>query len=253
MRNLISMKASICIATYNKPRLLANTLASIFSQSVSFDYEVIVVDDGSPETETEKVCNQYQLVYIRREKEGRKNPAIARNIAYKQARGEVIIAQSDDVTHASKNCIEELVVQLEEGRFVIATVLNVDETGKEIKDNYNLTYYTGPKNNRPLFFLGSLYRKDLYAVGGNDEEFIYPGREDVWFGLCLINGLGLTPHYSASIVGHHQHHVRNVPKDELRASHQVFNQKLAARVWCSYGGPWTVEEISNNLALKSSN
>jgi glycosyltransferase involved in cell wall biosynthesis len=215
------MKVSVCIATYKRPRLLERTLQSIYKQNLSFEWEVIVIEDWG---------------------ENYRNPAAARNAAYKKAKGEVIIAQSDDVMHVG-NCIESLVRELTLGHFVTATVYNVDEQGRKIRDNYGLDCYTGPKNKRPLFFLGALWRSDLYAVGGNDEEFIYPGREDVWFGLCLMRGLGLNPIYSEDIIGHHQHHPRNLDRSELQHSAVLFKTKfdlatVGLHPWGAKAGSW---------------
>lgn len=233
---------SICIATYNKAALLQKTLHSIFMQLG--DYEVIVVDDGSVDY-TNLVCREYPVNYIRIDRPPKyRNPAVARNVAYRAAKGDIIIAQSDDVMHVSRNCIAALASTLKEGHFVIANVLNVAPNGKI------MAYYTGPRNQRPLFFLGSLYRKDLYAVGGNDEEFVFPGREDVWFAKCLMQGLHLTPLYPTTIVGHHQNHNRILPRDQLYRSHNLFSQKhkLALKglaPWTAASGPWEFNTLSD--------
>jgi hypothetical protein len=68
----------------------------------------------------------------------------------------------------------------------------------------------------------------MYAVGGCDEEFTEPGREDVWLGDCLMNGLGLRPVYG-SMVGYHQDHPR--PADlptSYRDSMELYKEKVAS-------------------------
>ncbi len=221
------MRCSICIATFNRPQSLSKTLVSIFNQSPNFDYEVIVVDDGSPNGDTGKLCLAYPLKYsfIDREPVYR-NPSVARNLAYKQATGEVIICQSDDVYH-SPGAIQRLVDELHYGEFVIATVVNVNERGQAVAPNpWGPRYkeFTSPRMPRPLFFLGSLFREDLYAVGGNDEEFTRPGRDDVWFADCLINGRGLLPRYS-TVVGYHQDHTRPALTSHYTASKNLYKIK----------------------------
>jgi glycosyltransferase involved in cell wall biosynthesis len=231
-------KASICIATYNKPKSLEKTLESIFKQDTPYKYEVIVVDDNSPEDETHKICCRYPVQYIKLLEEHKyRNPAIARNVAYKKAKGEIIIAQSDDVIHVTSQTITMLIEGLRIGSFVIATVYNMDENGKCIRIGSSCQL-TGLNRKRPLFFLGALYRKDLYAIGGNDEEFIYPGREDVYFGECLVKGLGLQPFYAIHIIGHHQHHPRNLDTKELQIVKNLYRVKVREGKWCSSGGPW---------------
>ncbi|NLX97356.1 MAG: glycosyltransferase family 2 protein [Rhodopirellula sp.] len=231
------MLASIVIASRNHAQLLHRTLASIRRQQTSFAFEVIVVDDGSTD-ETAVVCRRFAVDYCRLENERYRNPSLARNVGYRRARGDVIVAQSDDVMHSSPNNVQRLVRDLAPGgEFLIATVYDrkpADDAGQ----------YTGLENRRPLFFLGSLRRRDLYAVGGNDEEFTEPGYEDDWFADCLIHGLGLAPRYHPEIVAWHQPHPR--PHDLakiVQPSRLLYARKRqAARRgeirYCAAGGPW---------------
>ncbi len=236
------MKASICIATYDKAMLLGTVLESIFCQLPPFDFETIVVDDGSPTDATRRVCDRYPVRYHRVERPpGFRNPCTARNIAYRMARGTVVIAQSE-VTHVTSDCIERLVTDLSPGRFMIANVFCLNKAGQVSGE------YTGPGRLKPFFFLGALYRDDLYAVGGNDEDFsIAPAYEDDWFAECLIYGRRLKPVYSTTIVGHHLYHpVVNDLTIEWKTKELAERKHLAATrgeiPWCSAGGPWLVED-----------
>lgn len=237
------MKCSICLSTYNKANALARTLESIFAQTPPFEWEVIVADDGSTD-HTRDVCRDYPVEYRHLNRPGYRNPAPARNVAYRAARGEVVICQSDDVMHVALNTIERLVDDLRTGRFLIATVRNVGEDGMPTANlagkgwGDKLLEYTSPRVQRPLFFLGSLYRRDLYAVGGNDEEFTGPGYEDDWFAACLINGRGLWAEYLVDVYGKHQQHPHTEQYDEIAKSRALFDRKVIAAQWCSSGGPW---------------
>lgn len=248
------MKCSICIATFNHSRLLVHTLDSIYRQQPRFPFEVIVVDDGSATSDAWLVCSQYPaLRYVRIDREPTyRNPSRARNVAYKAARGEIIVAQSDDVVHHSHDCLQRLADELKPGTFVIASVTNVDGLSRPYRDPNGRGYgdrlkvYTGPANRRPLFFLGSLYRHDLYCAGGNDEEFADPSGEDQWFALCLTRGLGLRPIYSSSIVGHHQHHNHTQDYTAVARSQAVLKLKIdqaqrGAIPWRSSAGQWSMD------------
>ncbi len=250
------MKVSICISTYGHARLLAKTLQSIYAQKPKVAYEVIVADDGSANAEEVKlVCDPYRSLKLIRidRKPGYRNPSVARNVAYRAAQGEVIIAQSDDVIHHSPECIQSLVDTLKPGPFVVATVINVDEHRNPYRDpagkgyGDKLTFYTGIDNQRPLFFLGALYRTDLYTVGGNDEEFTEPSGEDRWFGLCLTMGNGLRPIYAGHIVGHHQRHLHTLDYAAVARSQALLQFKigLATRKkipWKSSTGSWAFKD-----------
>jgi glycosyltransferase involved in cell wall biosynthesis len=239
------------MAAYDKPEYLSRALASIYRQPISQtdDVEVIVVDDRSPNDRNREVCGEFPRVrYVRVDGEpGYRNPARARNVAYRQARGGVVICQSDDTVHISPDCIEMLIADLTPGHFLIANVFNTDFSGKIVPGNLenpeyaSLTVYTGPTNPRPFFFLGSLFRKDLYAVGGNDEEFTAPSYDDNWFADCLMLGLGLKPVYSTRIVGHHLQHKHFGTQARTTPSRALYRRKHKEAVWQASGGPWKCE------------
>lgn len=227
---------SICMSTWNRPEMLRNTLCSIFSQCVPFPIEVIVANDGDPLPAAfiEQFPPQVTWVQIDRA-EGRRNPAAARNVAYRWAHGDVIIAQSDDVMHVSLHTIEHLVDSLSPRTFVIASVFDLDAGGDVVGRR-------GAKHrspDRPFFFLGALWRNDLCEVGGNDEEFVSPGYEDRWFARCLMDGLGLTPRYDPRIIGWHQYHP---PVEGIYVHASLYRRKLRHAMktgdWRASGGSW---------------
>ena len=236
------MKASICLATFKKSALLADVLNSIISQIIPFDYEIIVVDDAN-DSDTADVCKIFlhvKLIQVDREPVYR-NPSVARNIAYRQAVGEVVICQSDDVIHITPNSVERLVTELQPKTFSIATVYNTDKQGKGIPwEGYLLT---GATCKRPFFFLGALLRSDLYAAGGNDERYANPGYDDDAFGNALIHGLGLTANY-VDVVAHHIDHERPANLAALvEPSKQQYlkfydEQTKGLRSWLSPNAPW---------------
>lgn len=249
------MRCSICIATHDKPSLLKNTLRSIFSQPItdSGDVEVIVVDDRGIGSLNRRTCEAFPVKYLRLEGEpGFRNPARARNVAYREARGEIIICQSDDVMHGY-DAIRRLTTELRRGEFLIATVWNVDDDllpvglrGHGVRGE-RIKLLTGSDNPRPLFFLGSLWREDLYAVGGNDEDFTVGGREDMWFADCLIKERRLTPRF-IDVLGYHQDHDRPADTQEMSdLSAQVYRRKIAeskvTNHWMASGGPWSMTYV----------
>ena len=251
------MRVSICMATHNREAgMLARVLDSIFRQKPPFEFEVVVCDDGPEDDSAEEACGRYPVNYHRIDRPpGPRNPCVARNVAYKAARGDIIIAQSDDVAHVSPNAISTLVMELETrpGAFVIASVLACGPDGEP------WSVYTGrwclPKEqasghvcshqerNLPYFFLGALWRKDLYAIGGNDEDFVgLAGYEDEWFSDCLVQGLGLRPVYVSSVVGHHLYHPRSDTDEGAQVAKEFHAKKVkqaeATGAWMASGGPW---------------
>ncbi len=90
-------RVSVIIPAYNTARYIAETLDSVLAQSFS-DYEVIVVNDGSPDTpELEKVMLKYRdhIHYIKQQNRGLGG---ARNTGIRNARGEFLaFLDSDDI------------------------------------------------------------------------------------------------------------------------------------------------------------
>lgn len=88
---------SVIIPAYNVAKFIGEALNSVFAQSFT-DYEVIVVNDGSPDTsELERTLAPYmpRIVYIKQENQG---VSAARNNGIKAARGSFIaFLDGDDV------------------------------------------------------------------------------------------------------------------------------------------------------------
>lgn len=226
------------MATFNKAKALRRTLQSIFRQHPPFAFEVIVVDDGSRD-ETRSVCGDFPVRYAYLDNPEWGNSGPARNTGYRMAAADIIIAQSDEVEHRTHDAIARLVHHLTPTSCVLATVLNVTQQGQMLK------VYSSVKCHRPLFFLGALWKRDIYAIGGNDEEFVpYFACEDKWFARCLEH-LGRTFIWCDDVVGwhyEHPHHWEN-KKREADANRLYFRKKHAAQrgrhPWTARTGAWT--------------
>src|ERR1700691_4414652 len=87
---------SVIMPAYNAANLIAFALDSVLQQTFQ-DFEIVVVNDGSPDTvELEKVLQPFlsKIVYIKQEN---KRAAGARNTAIRQANGEFLaFLDSDD-------------------------------------------------------------------------------------------------------------------------------------------------------------
>lgn len=246
------VKVSVVMATHNKPGPLARTLDSIIRQRPDFNWEVIVVDDGSAGNETETVCKERGVTYFRIDRAGEyRNPGPARNLGYRHAKGEIVIAQSDDVVHEQPDSVRRL-AEVKHGEMHFATVQDTrfSDTGIPMK---RMQVYVGPFNRRPFFFLGSIYRKDLYAIGGSCNEFNLAGYDDDFMADCLLNGPKLEPVFRSDVVGLHQQHSRPPLREPYAAMKRVYQRRQAeceaSGVWCSVGGPWEYKEGVNYFGI----
>lgn len=85
---------SVIIPTYKRTAYLKLTLDSIQNQTFQ-DFEVIVVDDGTPTEENRLLCEQYEKVqYIKIENSG--GPAKPRNFGIQKAKGKYLAFVDDD-------------------------------------------------------------------------------------------------------------------------------------------------------------
>jgi len=102
---------SIVVPVYNYATHLRKTLLSLKQQSVN-DFEIIVVDDGSTDNSAEVARSLADRVIINKKNSG---PAISRNKAIKQAKGEIIAFLDSDCI-ADKDWIRNIIDSLEDIR-----------------------------------------------------------------------------------------------------------------------------------------
>ncbi|HEY6045543.1 MAG TPA: glycosyltransferase family 2 protein [Pyrinomonadaceae bacterium] len=109
------VKVSIIIPAYTVASFIGETLDSVFAQSFT-GYEVIVINDGSPDTEEfERVLQPYlnRVAYLKQENRG---ASVARNAGLRAAQGELIaFLDADDIWLPSY--LEEQVRFIQQHRF----------------------------------------------------------------------------------------------------------------------------------------
>ena len=97
-----NIKVSVIIPTYNRGKLIGNSIKSVLNQTYK-NLEIIVVDDGSTDNtkeEVEKIKDE-KIRYIKLEKNG--GAANARNIGIMNSTGRYISFQdSDDIMYPNK-------------------------------------------------------------------------------------------------------------------------------------------------------
>jgi len=90
-------KVSVIIPAYNTAPFIAETLNSVFGQTFR-DFEVIIINDGSPDTAELEVALQPYMARIRYIKQENRGLPGARNAGIRVARGELLaFVDSDDL------------------------------------------------------------------------------------------------------------------------------------------------------------
>lgn len=113
------MKLSIIIPIYNSDKFLSNCIESIISQKIDFDYEIILVNDGSTDNSL-KICKDYSKKYknIYLINEINSGVSVARNAGLRKAKGEYIFfIDSDDLLYPE--CMKNLKEVLNKGYEII--------------------------------------------------------------------------------------------------------------------------------------
>ena len=114
-KELKGMKVSIIIPTYNERENLEELFDRISRALADYEYEIVVVDDDSPDRTWEfaqRLAGKYPVKVIRRTKEKGLSSAVIRG--FKEASGDVFVVMDADLQHPPE-VIPELLRAIEEG------------------------------------------------------------------------------------------------------------------------------------------
>jgi len=189
-------RVSIVIPAFNVAPYISETLASVFAQSFS-GFEVIIVNDGSPDTEEfERAIQPYRerIVYLKQENRG---ASAARNTGLRAARGEFIaFLDADDLW--SPNYLEEQIKFIREFDCDLACadamIFGVaSDAGRSYMESLmeaappegRVTFLELVNADRSLITSGVVVRRDLILeVGLFDERLRNAQDLDLWLRLA---------------------------------------------------------------------
>jgi len=114
---------SVIIPTYNEENVIVDCLQSLLKQKMR-DFEIIVVDDGSTDSTTDKV-NAVDSSKVKIFTQDHKGPAAARNLGANNAKGEILVFVDADMT------FEKVFL-----RKLVAPIINGSTIGTFSKEEY---------------------------------------------------------------------------------------------------------------------
>jgi glycosyltransferase involved in cell wall biosynthesis len=210
------MHVSIVIPTYNRARLLSETIPALANQITSGDvtYEVIFVSNGSKD-DTEKIIGEY----VRRFPEKFRyfyiaptgGPSAPRNVGIREARGDVVVIMDDDVVPESdlvQNYSQFHRQYPDQHHAAIGEVYVPERLLSEPISRFRVFPYDEVRNLDKLSYLHfwtccvSLKRQFMLESGMFDESFMC--YEDTVCGYRLaLNGMHL--HFWPAARGAHLH------------------------------------------------
>ena len=197
---------SVIVPAYNTAPYIAETLASVLAQTYT-DYEIIVVNDGSPDTPALEVALapfRDRIHYIAQENRGL---SAARNVGIAAARGELVaLLDSDDVWEP--DYLEyQLKVLREEGFAVVyPNATNFGDPMRAGRKFMDAHPSSGPVTIESLVsqrcnvMVSVLARRDVLVAAGLFDETLRSSEDfDMW--LRVVNGGWTIGYHRRSLVG----------------------------------------------------
>jgi len=234
------------MSTFRRQELLKVGLESLNKQKIPWEYEIVVVNDGT-EDGTKEVCLKYPQVKYVVLRPGTKDsnlvwrcPSLALNVGVKQSEGDVLIFTCPEIYHPYPDNIFNLVSPILENNSLMTYTEGYDDRGgkilKAIKEGNPITTLTPTKEN----FLKELHtqypfcmgfsREKYFDIGGYDEDFMagYAYDDTDFVNRMLKNGVNYLKVPGLII---HLYHTRarfNLPETKIlfEKNKALYTQKL---------------------------
>ncbi|MCE5300449.1 MAG: glycosyltransferase [Spirochaetia bacterium] len=197
----ITGELSIVIPAYNRKKDLLALLDSLLKQKYDREkVEIIVSDDGSTDGTGDALKplmkRHKELKYVYQKNAG---PSAARNNGIRVAAGRIIGLLDSDVI-ADKNLIRSVLSEFSGKIDVLeGTTLSFERDIKNTAFTHSVQNKTGGRwITCNLFILN----EKIHGVGGFDEEFRHPIREDTALGFSLLES-GAVSKFSKKVVVYH--------------------------------------------------
>ncbi|ODA39703.1 glycosyltransferase [Desulfosporosinus sp. BG] len=187
-------KVSIIITTFQRTHLLKWGLYSLSLQTIPFEFETIVVNDGLQD-ETEEICNGFKeklnLKYLftgQRNLQGDpvwRVPGFALNIGVKQSSGDILVMCCAEMFHFNQTIAQLTKPILNNPKLLGIPIGKDDRHGAllECINKHGGTFDLEAYNNcvdldTRMPFLMALHRSQFMEIGGYDEDFIGVAYDD---------------------------------------------------------------------------
>ena len=170
---------SFIVPAYNEEAELPETLHAIHSAAAGYEYEIVLVNDGSTDT-TATIGKEFGARVISIE---RRQIAAARNAGAKAAHGDIFIFVDADTRIGSEHvrgALDALENGFAGGGSRLAFDGEIPPWGKVMFDVFSVLYF-GLNLGAGAFLFTT--RENFFAVGGFDE--IYFAGEEVFFTVAV--------------------------------------------------------------------
>ena len=208
-------RVSVIIPTYNHQDYVLQTLDSVFAQTFR-DYEIIVVNDGSPDDSAQRLeplAQAGKISYIEQPNAGQ---AAARNRGLAQARGEFIAFLDDDDLWPTDK-LQWQVEALDNNPDAVGVGGSLQQTDEKAKPIGSAVLHERPMTFENLFSGCHFYSPGqclirscrLDEIGGLNEAIWGADDLDLWFRLSRRGEIIVLPRLSL----YYRVHPTNASKD----------------------------------------
>lgn len=211
---------SVVIPSFNRRDCMLALLADVFRQKDA-DFEVIVVDDCSPDDSVEAIRREFPAVrlFVNDLNGG---PAVSRNRGIREARGELIVGFDSDVTIPDPTLLAKAAACFQESKAVDGLALRIfkpdgvsEDAGRwwhplPVAEYANQRFFTS-------YFSGTAYafRREAVIAAGLFPELLYMHYEEVELAWRILDRGGRILHTPGLAVLHHANPVSRRSEVEL--------------------------------------
>jgi glycosyltransferase involved in cell wall biosynthesis len=220
-------RVSVIVPVYNRATLLPLAVRSVFEQTFA-DWELIIADDGSTDGTANELARwrdspRVRVIDLRHSG----NPAVARNVAIRAARGEFLaFLDSDDLWMPDKLARQLASLRTRPARrWSYTGFVHVDVDGRPLADGVEKRWapcegeifaatVTGCAPIRTAS-VAMASRELVNSVGGFDEELVSGQDYDLWMRLALRSEVSLVDAPLTAVRVHRQSHSSSWPPRAL--------------------------------------
>ncbi|WP_347710099.1 glycosyltransferase family 2 protein [Serratia rubidaea] len=188
------MDFSIVMPIYNSAGFLPKTLSRIFAACRGFDYQVILVDDGSEAidiAQVRQIASAHSQVMLH-EKKQKSNASVSRNLGVRLAEAEVVFFLDADDYFTTNYLIRRL-KHHEDVSIDIIFGNYAEVSGLSVRD-YTFQYQSGSAGEDFLFLeMGDIRSSTISMRKKSDRRFLFPeflAKHQDWGFLVNATNLG---------------------------------------------------------------
>lgn len=221
---------SVVIPLYNRKECILRLIKDILEQKNANKFEIIIVDDCSPDDSVETIRKEFpEVKLLVNERNG--GPCVSRNRGINAASGEIIVGFDSDVSLADPYLLSKIKKSFDELPKLSGFAFRIYESDGKTDDAPRWWHPISIEVGKACefetdYFSGTAYafRKETIVKAGLFPEILYMDYEEVELAWRILDNGG-TIHYQPNLsVVHHANSVSR--RSEIKVFYKPRNQLL---------------------------